>query len=82
MRQLAMVLLLLGLQTSAQAYIGPGLGAGVIGVILGLLASIGLALVALFWYPLKRLWKKLVDGRNQPGEEVDEADAQQPDSEL
>ncbi|MEX0627047.1 MAG: hypothetical protein WEB63_03945 [Cucumibacter sp.] len=39
----------------AFAYIGPGLGLGTIGVIVGLLASIVLALVALIWYPVKRL---------------------------
>lgn len=44
---------------SAEAYVGPGLGTGTIGVILGLLGSILIALVAIFWYPLKRLIKKL-----------------------
>ena len=42
----------------ASAYIGPGLGAGTVGVILGVLGSILLALFAIFWYPLKRLFKK------------------------
>lgn len=41
----------------AAAYIGPGLGAGAIGMILGVLASIGLAIFAIFWYPIKRLLK-------------------------
>jgi hypothetical protein len=36
------------------AYLGPGLGAGTLGVIVGLLGSILLALFAIFWYPLKR----------------------------
>ena len=40
------------------AYIGPGLGAGTIGVILGVLGSIVLALFAIFWYPIKRLMRK------------------------
>lgn len=38
----------------AQAYLGPGLGAGTLGVILGLLGSVLLALFAFFWYPIKR----------------------------
>lgn len=42
----------------AEAYVGPGLGAGTIGVILGFLASIVLALFALLWYPIKRFLKK------------------------
>ena len=40
------------------AYVGPGLGAGAIGMILGVIASIGLAVFAIFWYPIKRLLKK------------------------
>ena len=47
--------LLLGLTAvPALAYVGPGLGAGTLGVILGLVGSLLLALVAFFWYPLKR----------------------------
>ena len=42
---------------SVYAYIGPGLAAGTIGVILGVLGSILLLLFALFWYPIKRLLK-------------------------
>ncbi len=37
------------------AYVGPGMGLGVIGTLLGVLFSIVLAIIALFWYPLKRL---------------------------
>ena len=40
------------------AYIGPGLGIGVIGALIGLIMSVFLAFVALFWYPIKRLLKK------------------------
>lgn len=43
------------LATPAHAYIGPGAGAGTIAVVLGVLASIFLAFVAIVWYPLKRL---------------------------
>ncbi len=42
----------------AHAYIGPGLGAGTIGVILGIIGSVFIALFAIIWYPLKRLIKK------------------------
>lgn len=43
---------------TAQAYVGPGLGLGAIGAILGVVLSVVLALFAIFWYPLKRLLKK------------------------
>lgn len=42
---------------SAQAYVGPGIGAGAIAVVLGLLGSVFLAIFAFVWYPLKRLLK-------------------------
>jgi len=42
----------------AEAYIGPGVGAGTIAVVLGILASIIMAFIAIVWYPAKRLLKK------------------------
>lgn len=36
------------------AYIGPGLGLGAIGTFFGILFSVFVAIVAFFWYPLKR----------------------------
>lgn len=43
----------------ALAYVGPGLGLGALGVAIGLVASFFLAVAGLFWYPLKRLYKKI-----------------------
>ena len=43
---------------SAQAYIGPGLGAGALAFMLGVIGSVLLAVFAIFWYPLKRVLKK------------------------
>lgn len=40
------------------AYIGPGIATGTVGVILGILASVVLALFALLWYPIKRFLKR------------------------
>lgn len=55
---LTMSLLLLA-ASPAHAYIGPGAGAGTIAVVLGVIASLFLALVAIVWYPLKRLYLRL-----------------------
>jgi len=44
--------------TGAHAYVGPGLGAGTLGVVVGLIASVFVALFAVIWYPIKRLLKK------------------------
>lgn len=54
--------------TTAHAYIGPGAGAGTIAVVLGVIASIFLALVAILWYPLKRLIK----GRKSSSKKTEE----------
>jgi hypothetical protein len=52
----------------AHAYVGPGLGAGSIAVVLGILASILLAIFAVVWYPLKRFfgsYKKNANNSNK-----------------
>ena len=54
-----MLLILFVLPLTAYAYIGPGLGTGVIGVVICILTAFFLALSALVWYPLKRLFKML-----------------------
>jgi hypothetical protein len=43
----------------AQAYSGPGVGLGAIGVVLGILGSVFLMTVSLIWYPVKRLIRGL-----------------------
>lgn len=44
--------------TPVYAYIGPGLGAGTLAVILGFIGAFFLAIFAVIWYPLKRIFKK------------------------
>ena len=61
MRKLISTVVAFGLLASvgtAHAYIGPGLGAGVIGTILGILGSILLAIGAVVYYPIKRLMRR------------------------
>ncbi|MBT8354910.1 MAG: hypothetical protein KJO60_10330 [Desulfofustis sp.] len=55
----------------AHAYVGPGLGAGTIGVILGIIGSIFIAIFAIVWYPLKRLLKKNKQKKKPDGQEAD-----------
>lgn len=44
--------------TAAHAYIGPGVAAGTIAIVLGILSSIVLAFIGIVWYPIKRLVKR------------------------
>lgn len=42
----------------AHAYIGPGVGAGAVAALFGVIGSIFLALFAVLYYPIKRAMKK------------------------
>lgn len=66
MTVLALAAAILAVPAQAFAYIGPGLGAGAVGAVLGVLGSIFLGLFAIIWYPVKRLMKKRKKGR--PGD--------------
>lgn len=70
MRGLSLGVFLLAILAAlpAQAYIGPGAGAGAVAVVLGVIASIFLALVAIVWYPLKRLIKRLKSSSKSSGD--------------
>ena len=43
------------------AYIGPGLGLGLVASIIGLIFSVLLFVVAIIWFPLRKLFKKNKD---------------------
>ena len=59
----------------ASAYVGPGLGLGAFGVVLGVLFSIGLAILAVVWYPLKRVLRNF----RRRGEEDSASSVKVPD---
>jgi hypothetical protein len=54
---LALTTLALLHPAAAHAYIGPGVGAGAIAAVVGVLGSILLAIVAVVYYPVKRMMK-------------------------
>jgi len=57
-RVLAATIVFMGIAGPAEAYVGPGLGAGAIATALGIVGSIFLALFAVIYYPIKRFFKK------------------------
>lgn len=69
MRKAAGIFLVLSLLhiLPAEAYIGPGVGAGMIAVVLGIVSAIFFAIVGIVWFPLKRLYKTL---RRAPAQRV------------
>ena len=52
------VLLLVTVPAAANAYMGPGLGLGLISVVLGFIGSITLGFFAVLWYPVKRFLRR------------------------
>jgi ABC-type antimicrobial peptide transport system permease subunit len=46
------------ISTSSFAYLGPGVGGGVIAATIGVVVAIIAALFGLIWFPIKRLLKK------------------------
>lgn len=50
---------ILATATPAYAYIGPGVGLGAIGIVLGVIGSIVLGIFSVLWYPLKRLFRRI-----------------------
>lgn len=52
----------------AFAYIGPGVGAGTIAAVLGVLAALAMIVVAVVWYPVKRLIKAMRSRDKDPSD--------------
>ena len=57
--------------TSSFAYLGPGVGGGVIAATLGIIVAIFAALFGLIWFPVKRLLKKRKERKDQQQNKVD-----------
>ena len=71
MKKIVYLMLLMLFPLTAHAYIGPGIGSGVIGVVLGILTALFLAMTALIWYPLKRLYKLVFKSKEYSPESSD-----------
>ena len=55
----ALIILSVFFCNSSHAYIGPGIGGGVFAVLVGILLAIILFIFSIFYYPIKKLIKRL-----------------------
>ena len=53
------------ISTTSFAYLGPGVGGGVIVATIGIIVAIFAALFGLIWFPVKRLLKKRKEKKDQ-----------------
>ena len=59
------------ISTSSFAYLGPGVGGGVIAATIGVVLAIIAALFGLIWFPVKRLLKKRKEKKENQQNKVD-----------
>ena len=59
------------ISTSSFAYLGPGVGGGVIAATIGVVLAIIAALFGLIWFPVKRLLKKRREKKENQQNKVD-----------
>ncbi len=57
MNQINLIIVLLIISSPASAYIGPGMGGGLIAAVLGVIGAVLLALIGILYYPIKRAIK-------------------------
>ena len=57
MNKTNLVIVLLSISNSVFAYIGPGMGGGIIAAVLGVVGALLLALFGILYYPIKRMLK-------------------------
>ena len=57
--------------TPSFAYLGPGVGGGIIVATIGIIVAIFAALFGLIWFPIKKLLKKRKEKKDQQQNKVD-----------
>ena len=57
MNKINLIIVLLSINIPAYAYLGPGMGGGVIAAVLGVIGAVLLALFGILYYPIKRMLK-------------------------
>tara|TARA_B100001057_G_C22855045_1_gene952372 strand:+ start:2054 stop:2269 length:216 start_codon:yes stop_codon:yes gene_type:complete len=71
MFKIILILILISISSEVQAYIGPGLGGGVIAATLGIIFAILAAIFGLLWFPIKRLLKERKKKKMEQNNRID-----------
>ena len=66
-----LILFCFSYSSAAFAYLGPGIGGGIIAATIGIIVAIFAALFGLIWFPVKRLLKKRKERKDQQQNKVD-----------
>ena len=56
--------------TSSFAYLGPGVGGGVIAATIGIIVAIFAALFAILWFPIKRIYYRFFKNKKKREEDL------------
>ena len=66
-KKLVILFLFLIFSTEANAYLGPGMGTGIIAATVGIIVALLVAIFGIIWFPIKRfLKKKILKIKNKP----------------
>ena len=57
MKKINLIIVLLSISSPVLAYLGPGMGGGVIAGVLGVIGAVLLAIFGILYYPIKRMLK-------------------------
>ena len=71
LKKISLILILILIENTAFAYIGPGMTGGVFAATIGIIVAIFAALFGLIWFPVKRLLKKRKEKKEQNQKKVD-----------
>lgn len=72
MPKLTLVVIILFFSSQAHAYLGPGLGGGIITATIGIVVAILALILGIVWFPIKRflIKKKVEKEQNKEKEEI------------
>lgn len=71
LKKIFLILMLILIENTALAYIGPGMTGGVFAATIAIIVAIFAALFGLIWFPIKRLLKKRKEKKEHQQNKID-----------